>query len=65
MELLAGKKSRDIKAHMRSAMLIPAKRKRSCQFSSSKRRRKKDKKSFEKECAAILAASDTGSYYHQ
>jgi len=41
------------------------KRKRSCPFSSSKRRQKKAKKSFNQECAAILAASDRGSYYNQ
>ena len=44
---------------------MPGKRKRSCPFSSSKRRRKKAKKSFNQECAAILAASDKGSYYNQ
>jgi len=30
-----------------------------------KTRRKKAKKSFNQECAAILAASDRGSYYNQ
>jgi len=44
---------------------MPGKRKRSCPFSSSKRRRKKAKKSFNQGCAAILAASDRGSYYNQ
>ena len=44
---------------------MPGKRKRSCPFSSSKRRRKKAKKSFNQECAAILAARDRGSYYNQ
>jgi len=44
---------------------MPGKRKRSCPFSSSKRRPKKAKKSYNQECAAILAASDRGSYYNQ
>ena len=49
----------------RCALVMPGKRKRSCPFSSSKRRRKKAEKSFNQECAAILAASDGGSYYNQ
>jgi len=44
---------------------MPGKRKRSCPFSSSKRSRKKAKKSFNQECAAVLAASDRESYYNQ
>ena len=51
--------------HDRCALVMPIKRKRSCPFSSSKRRRKKAKKSFNQECAAILAANDRGSYYNQ
>ena len=49
----------------RCALVMPGKRKRYCPFSSWKRRRKKAKKSFNQECAAILAASDRGSYYNQ
>jgi len=44
---------------------MSGKRRRSCPLSSSKRRRKKAKKSFNKECAAISAASDRGLYYNQ
>jgi len=44
---------------------MPGKRKRCCPFSSSKWRRKKAKKSFNQECAAILATSNRGLYYNQ